>query len=486
MPYRDSSGGSQNLNVTVNGYVFALNQTKTVKNIKLPSNANVVIMAIALANDSVNVPLTTMTPIYNRAGIYTDGTTFTNPATGGLDEDGSAYSATLLNNFQIYSNSIMAFGPFSATDVVSCAGQVIALPPGNYSRVQMLATGVNGNQSPGSFAVTYSDSTETLLSQNFSDWFTPNNNAGEIKQVIMSYRNVADGTEDNRTFYLYGYSFKLNSAKTVSSLTLPNDANVIVTAINLVPNWPPTFGVNPLTLPGATQGQAYSASIATNATDINGDSLTFAKVGGPSWLSVASNGALFGTPPGTNGNLNTFLVSVTDPGGLSSTDTVNISITTGPSFTANPFTMPSTMAGQIFTNTVATNVTEPNLGDTPAFSLVSGPAWLSITTSGALSGEPLSANVGTNTYVVSVIDQTGLSNIATMYVPVTAAPPILPAITQQSGTMTLYWSGGIGPYDVQMTTNLLSPNWQDLGSVGGTNLVVIPSNNAAFYRIIGQ
>jgi hypothetical protein len=38
-----------------------------------------------------------------------------------------------------------------------------------------------------------------------------------------------------------------------------------------------------------------------------------------------------------------------------------------------------------------------------------------------------------------------------------------------------------------MATSLLNPNWQDVGgTVSGTNLVVTPSNGAAFYRIVGQ
>ena len=45
----------------------------------------------------------------------------------------------------------------------------------------------------------------------------------------------SNGTKDNQTFYLYGYSFALNPAKTVSSLTLPNDANVEIIAATLDP-----------------------------------------------------------------------------------------------------------------------------------------------------------------------------------------------------------------------------------------------------------
>ena len=35
------------------------------------------------------------------------------------------------------------------------------------------------------------------------------------------------------TRYLYGYSFSLNAAKTVSSITLPNDANVKLLSVTL-------------------------------------------------------------------------------------------------------------------------------------------------------------------------------------------------------------------------------------------------------------
>jgi hypothetical protein len=51
----------------------------------------------------------------------------------------------------------------------------------------------------------------------------------------MAYRDASNGTKDNRTFNLYGYSFALNAAKTVSSITLPSKTNVAVFAITLIP-----------------------------------------------------------------------------------------------------------------------------------------------------------------------------------------------------------------------------------------------------------
>lgn len=484
MPYRDANNGSQQiLNVSVYGYVFVLNQTKTVKSITLPNNSNVNLMAIVLADDSAPLSLSAYG---NRFGIYADGGTFTNPATGGLDGGGSAYSATLTGNSLISSNILFAFGPSNVADVISCAGQTVTLPPGNYAQLKMLATGVDGGQASQQFAVTYSDSSQTVFVQSFSDWFSPANYVGESKALIMSYRNQSGGSEDNRTFYLYGYTFKLNPAKTVQSFRLPSNANVVITAISLVPEWPPAFGLNPLTLPGATAGQPYSVNIATNASELNGDALTFALVSGPSWLTVSAGGALSGTPANTNANLNTFLISATDTGGLSSTDTIYISVTGAPYFITNPFTMPGIVAGQNYSGTIATDVTDPNTGDTPTFALVNGPGWLSVAANGALSGEPLSPNVGTNTFTVSVTDQGGLTSTGTMNIAVTSAPPILPQISQQPGGLMLDWSGGIAPYQLQMTTNLSNPNWQDIGTVSGTNLLITPSNSAAFYRVVGQ
>lgn len=484
MSYRETSGGSrQTLNVSVYGYVFVLNQTKTIKSITLPNNSDVVLMAMDLANNSAQVSLTAY---YDRPGIYTDGTTFTNPATGGVDGDGNAYSATLTGNSLTWSNSLFAFGPFNVPNVISCTGQTVTLPPGNYAQCQILATAVNTAQASQQFTVTYTNSTMTVFLQSFSDWNAPASNPGESKALIMSYRNASNGNGNNGTFYLYGYSFKLNPARTVQSFRLPNDPNVVIAAMSLVPEWQPAFGVNPLTLPGAEASQAYSANIATNASALNGDSLTFALVGGPSWLTVLSNGALFGTPANTNANTNTFLISATDTGGLSSTDTVYISVLGAPFFIVNPFTLPSALAGQNYSGTIATNATDPNTGDTPIFSLTSGPGWLSVAADGTLSGTPTLSNAGTNTFTVSVTDQGGLASSATLSVLVTA-PPILPEISQQSAGLMLNWSGGAAPFQLQMTTNLSNPNWQDVGSpFSGTNVLITPSNGAAFYRIVGQ
>jgi len=211
----------------------------------------------------------------------------------------------------------------------------------------------------------------------------------------MGHRNSSDGTADNRTFYLYGYSFKLNSAKTVQSLRLPNNGNVMVLAVSLVPNWTPVFTFNPFTEPGIMAGQVYSGSLADAAVDLNGDPLVFAKVSGPAWLNVAAGGTL--------------------------------------------------------------------------------------------SGTPLSGDVGSNRFVVSVTDPGGLSSSATLTITVVPAPPIISTISVQGGNLLLSWTGGIAPYQVQMTTDLVNSAWENVGGpVSSSSLPVAPTNAATFYRIYGQ
>lgn len=324
MGYRNLSDGSaQSLNVTVGGYSFTLDQTKTVKSVTLPNNSNVLLLAAGLAMDSASASLASY---FNRAGIYTDGTPFTNPATGGIDGGGYAYSASVLTGSQTWSNTLFAFGPANVTNVISAAGQVIALPSGNYSALRLLATAVQGNQPSQTFFVTYSDGTSTSFSQSLSDWHTPQSYVGESKAVTMGYRTFSDGTKPGGTFYLYGYSFALNSAKQVQSFQLPGNAKVIVTAISLVPNWAPAFYFSPFAEPGTIAGQPYYATVATNAFDLNGDSLTFAKVSGPSWLTVYASGSIIGTPLSANVGVNNFVVSVADRGGLASSASFSIAV----------------------------------------------------------------------------------------------------------------------------------------------------------------
>ena len=168
---------------------------------------------------------------FNVNGVYTDGTTYN---TGGLDGVGFSYSANLLSPSRVLSGIEFQLGPANQPNAVGGAGQAVSLPAGHFPRLVLLATGVQGNQTGQTITVTYTDGTSTQFLESFSDWFTPQNFPGEIDAVVMPYRNFADGSQDNRPFSLYAYVFRINSSKTVKSITLPNNPNVLVLAATLL------------------------------------------------------------------------------------------------------------------------------------------------------------------------------------------------------------------------------------------------------------
>jgi hypothetical protein len=171
-----------------------------------------------------------LSSVFNRTGIVNDGSTFS----GGLDGLGYALSENLVGPSVTFGGAYFALGPAGSNDDISAAGQVITLPTGYYSSLLLVGTGVNGNQASQSFTVNYTDSTSTPITQSLSDWHTPQNYTHESQIASMNYRDHSDGTKNFLAFYLYGYTFSLDSTKQVQSIKLPSDSNVEVLAIDLV------------------------------------------------------------------------------------------------------------------------------------------------------------------------------------------------------------------------------------------------------------
>ena len=171
---------------------------------------------------------------YNRNSIYADGTNFTSD---GLDGAGYAYSSDLLTANRILNGIQFNFGPANQPDAVYGDGKPISLPAGQFATLQLLAAGIYGPVLGQAITVTYTDGSTSVFTQNFSDWCgcvpNPGEQPGELLAVAMPYRDSRDGKRDNQESYLYGYTFALNRAKTVQSLTLPDNRNVVVLAATL-------------------------------------------------------------------------------------------------------------------------------------------------------------------------------------------------------------------------------------------------------------
>lgn len=227
MSYRDTySGGRDSRIFNVYSYSFLLNQSKTVSSISLPANGNVAVVAITL---SPAAPVS-LSSLYNRYAFVTDGTVFAN---GGLDTYGFAYSANLIGTAPAVNGTVYSLGPTNALDAV--AGAIIPLPAGHFSALNVLATAVNGSQLSQTFTAAYTDGTTTSFVQSVSDWFANAGFPGESAALTMAYRDAYNGTKDSRTFWLYGYLFPLNVAKTLRSITLPANSNVVILALTAIP-----------------------------------------------------------------------------------------------------------------------------------------------------------------------------------------------------------------------------------------------------------
>jgi hypothetical protein len=173
-----------------------------------------------------------LSPYFTLYGIYTDGSTYT---TGGLDGDGYSYSENLLGPSRVLDGVLFDLGPANAPDAVASKGQTISLPAVKAADLVLFGAGIQGNQVSQTLTVTYTDGSSTKFTQSFSDWYTPSKFPREYEAVAMSYRNFDDGTKDNRTFSLYAYPPPLNKAKTVQSITLPSDPDVVVLGASLLP-----------------------------------------------------------------------------------------------------------------------------------------------------------------------------------------------------------------------------------------------------------
>lgn len=218
-------------------------------------------VSAGLGNCGLGSPVS-LASSYNVTGIRTDGTTFTD---GGLDGGGAAYSATLLTQNRVLNGTVYQLGAPNVPDAVYAAGQTIALPEGRFYSLRLLGTGLDGNQVAQAFTITYTDGSTTQVTPSFSDWYVPSVNVDEGEGVAMAYRNTSTGVADNRQFNLYGYTLLLNHAKTVKSITLPKNRDVVLLAA---------------TESDLSLGQEVNLASQYNAVGIYPDGATFSGDGG--------------------------------------------------------------------------------------------------------------------------------------------------------------------------------------------------------------
>lgn len=105
---------------------------------------------------------------------------------------------------------------------------------------------------------------------------------------------------------------------------LTSSATVSITVDNVQD--PPVFGSATYTAADATEGVSYATIVAQDATDADGDPITYSRNGGTcgGWATVANDGTISGTPDANVGTTCTVIVRATATGGF---DEATVSIT---------------------------------------------------------------------------------------------------------------------------------------------------------------
>lgn len=182
-------------------------------------------------------------------------------------------------------------------------------------------------------------------------------------------------------------------------------------------NVAPQITSTPLT--SATVGVAYAYRVT--ATDANGGTLSYSLATAPTGMTInAASGQVAWTPTAAQAGTRAVTVRVIDPGGLSATQSFNVTVASAnvaPKINSAPPT--SATVGVAYAYRVT--ATDGN-GDTLTYSLTTAPTGMTINaTSGQIAWTPTASQIGARAVAVRVADPAGLSAAQSFSVTVTAA-----------------------------------------------------------------
>ncbi|MFO1460435.1 MAG: hypothetical protein U1G08_13630 [Verrucomicrobiota bacterium] len=188
----------------------------------------------------------------------------------------------------------------------------------------------------------------------------------------------------------------------VPSRSVTNQFTVVVREVNTAPT---TVSLGVLALDELT---SLSASVTASDTDVPGNTLTYQLISGPTGLTVSSSGAVAWNPGETDGpSTNAVLVRVTDNGSpqLSATNQFSVivrEVNSAPSITSLP---PTTISQLAPLSLQLTGVDPDQPLNSLSFTLLSGPAGLSVSSGGLATWSPSAVfNRTTNQFIVRVTD----------------------------------------------------------------------------------
>lgn len=191
---------------------------------------------------------------------------------------------------------------------------------------------------------------------------------------------------------------------------------------------PPKWTAKEIKIDDAFEDKAYNRNVVEFALNPEGTQLNYEIVSmtPPPWLSLgATSGTLFGTPKKANiGPVSVAVILRTTIDGQKFDDTTTfkfnvVHVNHPPEWRADPIKLPDGLTKVAYSQDLGKSAFDPDDGDKLAFKIVSftGPGnnWATIDAStGVFKGTPQKENLGDNSWLVSVTDQAGLSDTATV------------------------------------------------------------------------
>jgi hypothetical protein len=213
-------------------------------------------------------------------------------------------------------------------------------------------------------------------------------------------------------------------------------SNVSINTVGTTPtptNSPPVISGTPPT--GASVGVQYA--FTPNATDPDGNTLTYSITNRPSWATFStSTGRLTGTPTSANiGTFSNIVIGVSDGKATAQLPPFAIAVTNvanrAPTITGTPPT--SVTVGTAYSFQPTANDAD---GNPLTFSITNAPAWATFsTTTGRLQGTPTASNVGTfGNIVIRVSDGQATAQLPAFSIIVNSAPNRAPVISGTPST----------------------------------------------------
>lgn len=228
---------------------------------------------------------------------YTSGLTAGHDCIQLVIEDGGIYDADGLANGSIEDPGMLAesnFAPTWDTDNIEI----------NFSVNEGLDLNFTGNIASNASDAEGDELVFSVGNKSLS-WLTVVN-TGEI---MADLTGIAEGIYTEETVRVQ--DTKKQSADTKVTVTV---------SINKAPVF------TPIELAAAAQNVAYSATIAEQVTDAEGNSYVFNKIDGPHWLKVSETGELTGTPRAADVGVSTITIDVVDEDGARTPATIEVTV----------------------------------------------------------------------------------------------------------------------------------------------------------------